>query len=118
MVADFSHPDDLKQTLAEQLSTFEPIQILINNTGGPPPPTGLIQEADVVAEFLEAFSKHLICNQLLALMFHRIRYADIQKRGKMQVAILARLSEHVEQLEYVNIQLADRLVNEKLAPFK
>ncbi len=62
IVADFSHPDDLKQTLAEQLPEFEPIHILINNTGGPP--TGMIQQADA-AEFLAAFSKHLICNQLL-----------------------------------------------------
>lgn len=63
IVADFSYPDALKQTLDEQLCDFQPLHILVNNTGGPP--GGLIRDADADA-FLVAFSKHLICNQILA----------------------------------------------------
>jgi len=63
IVADYSYPDALKQTLGEALRDFQPLDILVNNTGGPP--GGLIKDADADA-FLEAFSKHLICNQILA----------------------------------------------------
>lgn len=62
MVADFAYPDALKQTVAEQLRNYQPVHILVNNTGGPP--GGLILEAGADA-FLDAFSKHLICNQIL-----------------------------------------------------
>ncbi len=63
LVADYSYPDALKQTLAEGLCDAQPLHILVNNTGGPP--GGIIQDADEDA-FLEAFSKHIICNQILA----------------------------------------------------
>ena len=63
IVADFSYPDALRQTLVERISDIQPLHILVNNTGGPP--GGLIRDADENA-FLEAFSKHLICNQILA----------------------------------------------------
>ena len=62
ITADFSRAEKLQQLLAQQLPEFEPIDILVNNTGGPP--AGLIQEADA-DDFLDAFSKHLICNQIL-----------------------------------------------------
>ncbi len=52
------------------------------------------------------------------VMFHRIPYADVQKRGELQAAILARLSEQVKRIEDLDIQLADRLIKEKLAPLK
>jgi len=57
LVADFSFPDQLKQTLASQLPAIGPIHILVNNSGGPP--GGLIHQAQT-DEFLDAFSKHLI----------------------------------------------------------
>lgn len=62
LVADFFFPDQLEKLLADRLPEFAPINILVNNTGGPP--GGLIHEART-SEFLEAFSKHLICNQIL-----------------------------------------------------
>ncbi|MCI0667053.1 MAG: SDR family oxidoreductase [Methylococcaceae bacterium] len=60
--ADFADPDALKRILAAQLPEIGAIQILLNNTGGPP--GGPIRDAGT-DEFLDAFSKHLLCNQIL-----------------------------------------------------
>lgn len=61
-VADFSKPEQVKQAIGEIVAS-QPIQILINNTGGPPP--GPIIEAGE-DEFIAAFNQHLICNHILA----------------------------------------------------
>lgn len=61
IVADFTDPDNLKREVHRYLKDHT-IDILINNTGGPP--AGQAIDADP-EEFLEAFSQHLICNQLL-----------------------------------------------------
>lgn len=63
LVADFSQPEALKTALNGLLSQGLQIEILINNTGGPP--GGPITAADPAA-FQAAFSQHLICNQILA----------------------------------------------------
>lgn len=60
-VADFSKPDEIKTVLEELVASYA-VQILVNNTGGPPP--GLIAEAEETA-FLQAFSQHLINNHIL-----------------------------------------------------
>ena len=59
--ADFSNPDQLEQVLTDGLCG-KSVNILINNTGGPP--SGPIHEANP-EEFIAAFSQHLICNHLL-----------------------------------------------------
>ncbi|MCF6307045.1 MAG: SDR family oxidoreductase [Flavobacteriaceae bacterium] len=61
LVADFSNPNSLKDTLAKGLS--KNYHILLNNTGGPK--GGLIFDASL-SEFTAAFSQHLLCNQVLA----------------------------------------------------
>ena len=61
LVADFNFPDQLKEKI-NQLVKKKEIQILINNTGGPP--GGQAIDASV-EEFIKAFSSHLICNQVL-----------------------------------------------------
>lgn len=61
-VADFAHPDQVKQVITAIVAT-NPVHILVNNTGGPPP--GPITEAAEDA-FLAAFNQHIICNQILA----------------------------------------------------
>lgn len=61
-VADFSKPEQVKLVIGEIVAS-QPIQILINNTGGPPP--GPIIEASE-DEFIAAFNQHLICNHILA----------------------------------------------------
>lgn len=61
LVADFSNPEEVrkKADLAIENRTY---QILINNTGGPK--GGPMFSADT-EEFTDAFSQHLICNQIL-----------------------------------------------------
>jgi 3-oxoacyl-[acyl-carrier protein] reductase len=62
IVADFSDPDGLKTKLHNYVSENPPVHILVNNTGGPK--AGEAISADT-SEYLQAFSNHLICNQIL-----------------------------------------------------
>ncbi len=62
IVADFEHPEELEKKVVAHLKTHGPIQILVNNTGGPPP--GTVMEAELV-DFERAFKMHLYCNHLL-----------------------------------------------------
>ncbi len=61
LVADFSEPAKLKETLLNA-TLQKNYHILINNTGGPK--GGSIYAAEV-AEFENAFRMHLVCNQIL-----------------------------------------------------
>ncbi len=58
IVADFSDPEALKAKLNDKAD----YHILINNTGGPK--SGLIHTA-TIEEFTNAFSMHIVCNQIL-----------------------------------------------------
>lgn len=60
--ADFSKPAELKVQALSFLKKNPIIHILVNNTGGPP--GGPAIEA-APEEFLNAFSNHLVCNQIL-----------------------------------------------------
>lgn len=60
--ADFAEPEALQGKVAEHLKQFGPIQILLNNTGGPK--SGPILDA-TPEHFQAAFASHIICNQLL-----------------------------------------------------
>jgi len=61
LVADFTNPSALKETVIEA-THLRRYHILINNTGGPK--GGPIFSAEV-NEFTQAFSNHLVCNQIL-----------------------------------------------------
>ena len=61
LVADFAHPEQLKTAIDEYLKDHT-IDILVNNTGGPPAGQAVDARAE---EFTQAFSNHLICNQIL-----------------------------------------------------
>lgn len=61
LVADFSKPDELKNTI-EAYTAKNTVHILINNTGGPA--AGPIIDAAEDA-FLDTFNQHLICNHIL-----------------------------------------------------
>lgn len=61
LIADFNEPQKLKSILEEYVSK-NPVDILINNTGGPAGGQAIDAEAD---EFIKAFNMHLICNQIL-----------------------------------------------------
>ncbi|MDZ4712011.1 MAG: SDR family oxidoreductase [bacterium] len=66
IVADFSDPETLKKKLHNFVSENPPVHILVNNTGGPK--GGEAIAADT-SEFIQAFSNHLICNQILVQAF-------------------------------------------------
>jgi len=61
IVADYSDREDLQKKV-ENLVSKKNINILVNNTGGPP--GGPIMEASTSA-FLDAYQKHLVCNHIL-----------------------------------------------------
>ena len=61
VVSDFSKPDEVGKQFQRWLDDH-PAQILINNSGGPPP--GPIVDADGEA-FLNGMRAHLLCNQAL-----------------------------------------------------
>jgi 3-oxoacyl-[acyl-carrier protein] reductase len=63
IVADFENPDELRMQTEKHIKEFGQIHILVNNTGGPP--GGPITTASP-EEFKQAFSNHLVCNQVLA----------------------------------------------------
>lgn len=63
VVADFDDPSGV----AEAISTWraahpEPVHILVNNTGGPPP--GPAHKA-AIDEYRAAFNQHLVCNHIM-----------------------------------------------------
>lgn len=59
LVADFSAPEMLQNALK---NLQVPIQVLVNNTGGPAAGQAITAQTD---EFLQAFQAHLICNHIL-----------------------------------------------------
>ncbi len=60
--ADFSEPQKLKELVEQFIQRSGFVNILVNNTGGPP--AGPITNAKT-DEFLSAFNNHLICNHVL-----------------------------------------------------
>lgn len=60
-VADFSSTEHVSQVIRDYV-TQNTVHILVNNTGGPP--GGLAIDASI-DEFIQAFSNHLLCNQIL-----------------------------------------------------
>lgn len=62
IIADFDFSPELKVRVDDYLSENGPVQILINNTGGPK--GGKIIEAKT-DEFIHTFHAHLICNHIL-----------------------------------------------------
>ncbi|MCZ6834535.1 MAG: SDR family oxidoreductase [Planctomycetota bacterium] len=62
IVADFSDHAGVRESIRVHLDSTSHVQILVNNTGGPP--AGPANEADPEA-FLSAFKQHLLCNQAL-----------------------------------------------------
>lgn len=65
LVADFDDIIHLESVLANFLSQNKPFNILVNNTGGPP--AGPAYKAEI-EEYVTAFRRHLLCNQLLVKM--------------------------------------------------
>lgn len=66
IAADFSNPKDLEQKV-KRWARHNKAHILLNNTGGPK--GGPIREAEP-AEFMDAFTRHLICNHILTVALY------------------------------------------------
>ncbi len=62
VVADFADPQAVQRAAASHVLAVGPIHILVNNTGGPP--HGALLDA-AEKDFLQAFTNHVLCNQLL-----------------------------------------------------
>ena len=62
IVADFADSAGLQAKVADHVEHTGSIQILVNNTGGPP--HGAIVDA-TPDQFLQAISNHIVCNHLL-----------------------------------------------------
>ncbi|WP_041296103.1 SDR family oxidoreductase [Kangiella koreensis] len=74
LVADFAYPEQVKATVSEFLKHGQFIEILVNNTGGPPPGPANTAETD---DFLAAFNQHLICNhELMKLLVPGMKEAN------------------------------------------
>ncbi len=63
IVADFSHPEELAKKVRQYISNKGVINVLVNNTGGPA--GGPIVNAKL-EEFTDTFTRHLLCNHVLA----------------------------------------------------
>jgi len=61
IVADFNTPDDLKNKV-EAYAAGNDVHILVNNTGGPSAAPAMDA---TLADFVSAFTSHLLCNQVL-----------------------------------------------------
>ncbi len=62
LVADFSHPENVRTAISSYVESGNTIHILINNTGGP---AGGKAIKAATEEFINAFNSHLICNHIL-----------------------------------------------------
>ncbi|MBS1646252.1 MAG: SDR family oxidoreductase [Bacteroidetes bacterium] len=62
IVADFNRPDEVQKNVQHYIQRQGAINILINNTGGPPAGSAHLAQTH---EFLSAFNNHLICNHIL-----------------------------------------------------
>jgi 3-oxoacyl-[acyl-carrier protein] reductase len=63
LCVDFNNTIQLKELMEQFIQRSGPVNILVNNTGGPP--SGPIVNAKT-DEFISAFSNHLLCNHILA----------------------------------------------------
>jgi 3-oxoacyl-[acyl-carrier protein] reductase len=62
IVADFQIPQTVKNAMDRYLAEKKPVNILVNNTGGPKGGNAVDATTE---DFLQAFSSHLICNHIL-----------------------------------------------------
>jgi 3-oxoacyl-[acyl-carrier protein] reductase len=60
--ADFNKPEELKEALTHYLKDIDNVDILVNNSGGPPAAPAI--EAGVT-DYRIAFNRHVVCNQVL-----------------------------------------------------
>jgi 3-oxoacyl-[acyl-carrier protein] reductase len=62
IVVDFTKPEELKDKINRYVIRNGAVNILVNNTGGPPGGPMVLAKTE---EFTQAFSNHLLCNHIL-----------------------------------------------------
>jgi len=97
LTADFSDPLNLDKNLREYLSKHKMFDIIINNSGGPPP--GPAQTA-TSEQFEAAFKQHLLCNQVIALQV--IGSMKQQKFGRIINIISTSVKQPIDNLGVSN----------------
>ncbi len=60
LVADFNHPENVKEVIDSYSGDHDHIHILVNNSGGPPPGRAIDASPE---DFQLAFSRHILSNQ-------------------------------------------------------
>lgn len=94
LVADFANTETLRETLRK----FDtPIQILVNNTGGPAAGQAITAQTE---EFMQAFQSHLICNQILVQ--HCIEAMKLTKFGRIINIISTSVKQPIKGLGVSN----------------
>lgn len=96
VVVDFNDPIDLQKKI-HHLVLSSPVDILVNNTGGPA--AGPIQLARS-EDFISAFSQHLICNQILAQVV--MPYMKEKKHGRIINIISTSVKQPLDNLGVSN----------------
>jgi 3-oxoacyl-[acyl-carrier protein] reductase len=94
LVADFSKPQNLQMALQK---LQQPVHILVNNTGGPPPGQAITAQLD---EFLQAFQSHLLCNQILVQ--HTLSSMQEAKYGRIINIISTSVKQPIKGLGVSN----------------
>ncbi len=97
IVADFTNPTHLKEKLINYISEKQGFHILINNTGGPK--GGLLHQANL-EEFTNAFSMHIICNQILVQAC--LPFMKQEKYGRVLNVISTSIKEPIPGLGVSN----------------
>lgn len=117
LCADFGYPEQVQTAIEQWKSRHGGAHILVNNTGGPP--SGQAIEASL-AEYTDAFTKHLLCNQLLAQAL--VAYMKAERFGRIVNIISTSVREPIPGLGVSNtirgaVASWAKTVSRELAPF-
>ena len=91
----FSEPDKLKWNCITSVSENPPVHILVNNTGGPKAGEAISAGTE---EFIQTFSNHLICNQILVQAL--AEGMKKEKYGRIINIISTSVKQPLKGLEY------------------
>jgi len=95
IVADFDNPEELNSKL--QSFSFDKVDILINNTGGP---NAGMAHTSKIEDYELAFKRHLICNQILVQNIVEIMKAN--KFGRIINIISTSVKQPLDNLGVSN----------------
>ncbi len=117
IVSDFTNPTVLKEKLTDYITKNQGFHILINNTGGPK--GGLLHTASV-EEFTNAFSMHIVCNQILVQAC--LPFMKNEKYGRVLNVISTSVKEPIPGLGVSNtirnaVANWSKTLASELAPF-